>query len=105
VTVYLAWSSAPLPDDVVGPWVEVRPLSDGLAAVESDATLSRVYHELKWSLPEGTALMVVALHERPKLKGLPPGTTTWLRDRLPAATDEQERGQELGQELGMAEDG
>jgi hypothetical protein len=84
MTVYLAWSGAPLAPDVTGPWEEVRVLSDDLALVESGDTLSRVYHELKWSLPEGTPLMVSPLTHRPKLKGLPAGTTTWLRDRLPA---------------------
>lgn len=54
-----------------------------MALVESPETLSRVYHELKWSLPDGAALVVAPLAERPKLKGLPAGTTTWLRERLP----------------------
>ncbi len=81
MTVYLAWASAPVPADLPGPWVELRVAADGLVLVESDASLSRVYHELKWSLPEDTALVVAPLAGRPKLKGLAPGTTTWLRDR------------------------
>ncbi|MBS4752508.1 hypothetical protein KG112_06750 [Nocardioides sp. zg-ZUI104] len=80
--VHLAWASVPFPDDLVGPWVEVRHLAEDLVAVESTASLSRVYHELKWSLPEDAALIVAPLAGRPKLKGLRPGTTTWLRDRL-----------------------
>lgn len=83
--IFVAWCSVPVPEDLAGPWVELRALADGLVAVESPETLSRVYHELKWSLPDGTALMVLPLLARPKLKGLPPGTTTWLRDRLPVA--------------------
>jgi hypothetical protein len=51
--------------------------------VSSTETLSRVYHELKWALPEGASLFVTALAGRPKLKGLRPGTQAWLRDRLP----------------------
>ncbi|TQK71741.1 MULTISPECIES: hypothetical protein [unclassified Nocardioides] len=82
MAVYLAWSPSAVPHDVLGPWSEVRAIGDGLALVESDAGLSRVYHELKWALPEGTALFVAPLPERPKLKGLPAGTTTWLRDRI-----------------------
>jgi len=82
--IYLAWCSEPIPEDVPGPWVEVRPLGEGLALLESSESLSRVYHELKWSVADGAVLMVVPLHARPKLKGLPAGTTTWLRDRLPA---------------------
>lgn len=82
MTVYIAWTSATVPDDLPGPWREVRIGTDGLAFVDSDATLSRVYHELKWSLPDSTALVVAPLTSRPKLKGLRPGTQTWLRARL-----------------------
>lgn len=83
MTVFLAWASAPIPGDLVGPWEEIRVAADGLALVSSADTLSRVYHELKWALPEDTALIVSPLASRPKLKGLPPGTLSWLRDRLP----------------------
>lgn len=81
---YLAWSSAPIPDlqGVPGPWVELRPLADGLVAVESDVTLSVVYHQLKAELPSGAALLVTPLDHRPKLKGLAPGSATWFRERL-----------------------
>lgn len=82
-TVYLAWSSAPIPVGIPGPWSELRVLADDLALVESTESLSRVFHELKWSLPDSAALMVSPLSARPKLKHLPAGTTTWLRDRLP----------------------
>lgn len=82
--VYLAWTDAELPSDLPGPWREVRPAAPGLAFVESEESLSRVYHELKWSLPDDAGLLVVPLSERPKLKYLAAGTTTWLRDRLPA---------------------
>ena len=84
VTVFLAWTPATPPDDLPGPWEEVRRAAPGLLLVESGDTLSRVYHELKWSLPDDSPLLVVPLAERPKLKGLAPGTQTWLRDRLPA---------------------
>ena len=82
-SVFLAWCSADIPEGLAGPWLELRPVADGLAVVESTESLSRVYHELKWSLPDGTALVVVPMATRPKLKGLRPGTTTWLRERLP----------------------
>lgn len=81
MTVYVAWAGADLPDDLPGPWVEVRPAADRVYLVESDESLSRVYHELKWALPHDTALLVVPVGRTPKLKGLAPGTTTWLRDR------------------------
>jgi hypothetical protein len=83
MTVFLAWTSAAVPDDLAGPWEELRHAAPGLLLVSSTETLSRVYHELKWALPDGTPLFVAPLTTRPKLKGLPPGTQTWLRDRLP----------------------
>lgn len=92
MTVYLAWTSNPLPDTeavaLAGPWREVRPAGPGLLLVESDDTLSRVYHELKWSLVDDAALVVTPVLARPKLKGLAAGTTTWLRDRVPVASDD-----------------
>lgn len=88
MTVYVAWTSADLAGldpgrDLPGPWREVRVAAPGLAFVDSDDTLSRVYHELKWSLPDGVALTVAPLAGVPKAKGLAPGSNTWLRERLP----------------------
>lgn len=82
-TIYLAWSSEPIPPDLLGPWTELRVLADDLVVVEGTESLSRIYHEIKWALPDGAALLVTPLSERPKLKYLPAGTTTWFRDRLP----------------------
>ena len=84
MTVYLAWTPAQVPGDLPGPWQEVRRAAPGLFLVDSDESLSRVYHELKWSLPDDSSLLVVPVEERPKLKGLEPGTQSWLRDRLPS---------------------
>lgn len=83
MTVFVAWASEPVGEPLTGPWQELVVAAPGLLLVESDQTLSTVYHELKWSLPEGTALFVAPLGDLPKLKGLAPGTTTWLRDRFP----------------------
>ncbi len=87
VTVYLAWTSADLDAldparDLAGPWREVVVAAGGLAFVDSDDTLSQVYHALKWSLPDGVALAVTPVADRPKAKGLAPGTNSWLRTRL-----------------------
>lgn len=92
MSVYVAWTSADLSDldpgrDLAGPWREVRVAAPGLAFVDSDDTLSRVYHELKRSLPNGVALAVAPLAEAPKTKGLAAGTHTWLRDRLGRAPE------------------
>lgn len=81
VTVFVAWTSEPVPEPLPGPWRDMHVAAAGLLMVESDETLSRVYHELKWSLPEGTSLLVAPVAATPKLKGLAPGTVTWLRER------------------------
>jgi hypothetical protein len=49
--------------------------------VESDDTLSRVFHELKWALAEEAPLFVAPVAATPKLRGLEPGTLSWLRAR------------------------
>lgn len=87
MTVFMAWTSANLSEvdpshDLAGPWREVVVAADGLAFVDSDDTLSRVYHALKWSLPEGVALCVTPAADLPKAKGLAPGTNSWLRARV-----------------------
>ncbi len=81
MTVFVAWTSEPVPEPLPGPWRERHVAAAGLLLVESDDTLSRVYHELKWSLPEGTSLLVAPGAGVPKLKGLAPGTQTWFRER------------------------
>jgi hypothetical protein len=82
MAVFLAWTSVELPPEVQGPWEELRLVGPGLALVLSATSLSVVYHELKWSLPDDAALIVVPVVERPKLKGLAPGTTSWLREHV-----------------------
>jgi hypothetical protein len=87
MTVYVAWTSADLDEldpsrDLAGPWRQIVVAAGGLAFVDSDDTLSRVYHALKWSLPDGSALLVAPVAALPKAKGLAPGTNTWLRARL-----------------------
>ncbi|SHG54236.1 hypothetical protein SAMN05443575_2210 [Jatrophihabitans endophyticus] len=83
MAVYLAWSDAAVDVTVPGPWEALHPAADGLVLVASDASLSRVYHELKWSLPDAAALLVVPIEQRPKLARVAAGTRTWLRERLP----------------------
>lgn len=87
MTVYVAWTSADLdelhpPRDLAGPWREVIVAAAGLAFVDSDDTLSRVYHALKWSLPDHDALAVAPVADLPKARGLAPRTNSWLRTRL-----------------------
>jgi hypothetical protein len=87
VAVCLVWLGDPAVVDAVilarGPWREVVESAPGLLLIESDETLSRVYHEVKRLLPDGCALLVAPLRERPKARGLADGTVSWLRERLP----------------------
>lgn len=86
VTVYLAWTQHEPDPGLGGPWRELRAAAPGLVLVESDHSLSEVYHHLKWSLPEGTALLVAPVDARPKSKGLAAGSNSWLSERLPLPT-------------------
>ncbi|WP_162602279.1 hypothetical protein [Nocardioides daejeonensis] len=87
MTVYLAWVAQP-PADLHGPWEEARVIAPGLLLIESDEALSPVYHALKWSLPDNTALIVSPVTQQPKSRGMAPGTTSWLRERTrPAGHD------------------
>ena len=62
-------------------------MADHVVLVDSDDSLSQVYHHLKWSFEGSPALLVNACSGAPKLKGLPAGTTTWVRARAGAAGD------------------
>lgn len=56
----------------------------GLALVEADGTQSRVYHDAKWSLPDGCAVVVAILEHQPKFKGVRKGALKWVRERWEA---------------------
>mgnify|MGYP000179769287 CR=1 FL=1 len=79
--VFMAWTDAEVTEDLEGPWRELRVAAPGVVFVESADTLSRVYHELKWSLPDGAALVVAPVSQTPKSRGLRAGTHGWLRSR------------------------
>lgn len=87
MTVCLVWLGDPaLAATVIaspGPWTEVVEAGDGLLLLETDETVSRVHHEIKWLLPRDSSLLVTRLDSRPKARGLTEGAVTWLRDRLP----------------------
>jgi hypothetical protein len=63
--------------------VEARRIAPGVLLLESPATLSVVYHALKWALPQEASLVVVPVDRAPKSRGMAPGTTSWLRARVP----------------------
>jgi len=83
MTVYVAWTSEMPEKGLPGPWTELRVAAPGLLLVESTDTLSRVFHELKWALSEDASLLVGPLAATPKLRGVNPGTLSWLRARTP----------------------
>jgi hypothetical protein len=57
---------------------ELRP---GLLLVDSDLSLSQLYHRIKWSLPAGPSLLVAPVAGAPKFKGMAEGALKWLRER------------------------
>ena len=83
--LYLFWhgGDAVLPADMVFHG-EAHQLTPGLWLVRSDLPRSKLYHELKWQLPEGTALLVSPLTDDPdgwpKFKGTEAGALAWLRE-------------------------
>jgi hypothetical protein len=81
MTVYLAWTSELPEEDLPGPWTELRRAAPGLVLIDSTDTLSRVFHELKWALSEDAALLVAPVAATPKLRGVSPGTLSWLQAR------------------------
>lgn len=83
MSVYLAWTDAVVDVRTPGPWASMHRVTDDLVLIESSESLSRVYHELKWSLDAGSALLVAPLAARPKFARVASGTLTWIRARLP----------------------
>jgi hypothetical protein len=81
MTVYVAWVSELPEPHLPGPWAELRVAAPGLLLIDSDDTLSRVFHELKWALSEDARLFVAPVAATPKLRGVEPGTLSWLRER------------------------
>jgi len=78
--LYLGWVEGDDVDEVPeGPWEDGFVLRPGLLLLRSGQSRSEVYHGLKWSVPEGRALLVAPLAEDPKGKGMAPGANAWLR--------------------------
>ena len=83
-TLYLIWhdpaAALAEPIDLHG---DGHPLEDGLWLVPSALTRSKLYHRIKWQLPEGTPLACAPLEDDPagwpKFKGMEAGALGWLR--------------------------
>ncbi len=82
MTLFAAWAGTAFAADgeLTGPWEAIHRVAPDLLLVDSPATLSRVYHELKWSLPEHTPLFVAEVAAA-KSSFVAPGTLRWLRER------------------------
>ena len=63
---------------------DAQPLAEGLWLVRSDLTRSKLYHRIKWQLPDDTPLLAAPLEDSrdgwPKFKGLADGALKWLRE-------------------------
>ena len=56
-----------------------KRLAEGLYVIQSSLSRSKLYHRIKWQLPDATALLVARLDGSPKFKGMAKGALAWLR--------------------------
>jgi hypothetical protein len=82
--LYLLWHDpAAAPEGPLDLYGDAHPLAEGLWLVRSGLTRSKLYHRIKWQLPDGTALACAPLADAPegwpKFKGMAPGALAWLR--------------------------
>ncbi|MFN4040255.1 MAG: hypothetical protein ACK4I0_01170 [Brevundimonas sp.] len=90
--LYVVWASAP---ERAAPWPgEVFELTPGLCLVRTALSQSRLYHRIKRTLPEGSALLVGTLKTGPKHKGLAPGALPFVRSG--GAAEPDDRHEQLG---------
>ena len=80
--IYLALTSAEA-DEVLAAGLadDVCALTEGLLAIDTELTRSRLYHRLKPLQPAAAPLLVAAIDEPPKFKGMAPGALAWFRQR------------------------
>ncbi len=81
--IYLAHTSAD-PGQILAGGVadDVCELTEGLVAIDTELSRSRLYHRLKALQPADDPLLVSQLSEPPKFKDMAPGSLAWLRDRF-----------------------
>jgi len=83
-SLYLIWHDPGVkpaePLDLHG---DAHPLAEGLWLVRSDLTRSKLYHRIKWQLPDDTSLACAPLADEadgwPKFKGMEAGALAWLK--------------------------
>ena len=85
--LYLGWVEGDELDEVPdGPWEDGFVLRPGLVLLVSEHSRSEVYHGLKWSQPEGRAVLLAPLADAPKAKGMAPGLQAWLQAAAASAS-------------------
>ena len=83
-TLYLIWFDSPegLPDGM-NFHGDAQRLADGVWMIRSELSRSKLYHRIKWQLPEETPLLAAPLQDDrdgwPKFKGMESGALKWLR--------------------------
>ena len=92
MALFLVWhdEDKAIPPDL-GVASERFELCPGLTLVDSPLDLSPLYHQVKWSLPSESALLVAPLAEVPKFKLMGRGALNWIRARRRAAEAEEGR--------------
>ncbi|WP_435201617.1 hypothetical protein [Qipengyuania sp. 902] len=83
-SLYLIWHEpGAAPAEPLDLHSDAHPLAEGLWLVRSDLTRSKLYHRIKWQLPDGTALACAPLADEPdgwpKFKGMAAGALAWLK--------------------------
>ena len=84
VTLYWLWHDpAAAPEGALHLHGDAHPFGPGMWLVRSPLTRSKLYHRIKWQLPEGTPLACAPLGDDPagwpKFKGMETGALGWLR--------------------------
>ena len=84
VTLYWLWHDpAAAPEGALDLHGDAHPFGPGMWLVRSPLTRSKLYHRIKWQLPEGTPLACAPLGDDPagwpKFKGMEAGALGWLR--------------------------
>lgn len=82
MTLYLVWheSAGEIEPELLNALDHIE-LQPGLLLVETELSRSKLYHQVKWALPKGTALLAAPLGDAPKFKGMEDGALKWVRAR------------------------
>lgn len=81
--IFLVHTAAP-PEQILAAGLvdDLIELAPGLLAIGTDLTRSKLYHGVKALQPKAAPLLATELTEVPKIKGMAPGSLSWMRHRL-----------------------